>query len=88
MKKFKKVLAIVTALTMMLGASVSLPAKEECNCECEGPCGYADCCNAFSISPIMAFGAIALIAAVAITVQNSNNDCCKTQAVVVTSADG
>lgn len=73
MNLLKKITTLV-AIAMVL--CTSLPA-EECDCDCEGPCGYSDCCNAFSISPIMAFGAIAFVTTIAVVVQNSNNDCCK-----------
>lgn len=69
MKMLKKLVACTAIATMLLSTST---AKAGCY-ETVGGCGYEECRRAPCIAPCVALGTIALIAIIAIAVQNSHN---------------
>lgn len=70
MRLTKKLMFLVTALAMLGASSTSLQADEYC--VDNGGCGYNDCCRSSSLAPAIALGTIALIAIVAVAVQNTS----------------
>lgn len=71
MKTFKKAIALATLLAMFGTSARNLSAVEYCY---EGPgCGYEQCRQAPCLTPAIALGAIALVAIIAIAVQNSGH---------------
>jgi hypothetical protein len=69
MKLAKKLVAL-GALMAMMSTSVNVQADEFC-CD-NGGCGYEDCCRSSSLAPAIALGTIAIIAIVAVAVQNTS----------------
>lgn len=71
MKKIKRFVALATLLAMFGTASHSVEAQEYCY-DTAG-CGYEQCCQAPCLTPAIALGAIALVAIIAVAVQNSSH---------------
>jgi len=69
MKLAKKFIA-AAALMAMMSSSVNVQAEEYC-CP-TGGCGYEECCRSTSLAPAIALGTIAIIAIVAVAVQNTS----------------
>jgi hypothetical protein len=69
MKMLKRFVASTAFVAMMFS---STHAKAECY-ETSGGSGYEECCRAPCLAPAVALGTIALIAIIAIAVQNSHN---------------
>jgi hypothetical protein len=68
--KFAKRLTFLLATIAMLGTSAtSLQADE---CIDGGGCAYDACCRSSSLAPAIALGTIAVIAIVAVAVQNTS----------------
>lgn len=70
MTRVKKLIFAMAALAML--SSTTLRA-EEC-CVDQGGCGYDACCRSSSLAPAIALGTIALIAIVAVAVQNTSGN--------------
>jgi hypothetical protein len=70
MNMLKKLIA-VTAVTAMLGSTSN--ANAQVYQTGVGGCGYEECCTSPCIAPAVALGTIALIAIVAVAVQNSSH---------------
>lgn len=68
--KFVKKLVAMTALMAMFASSGSVSADEICTDN--GGCGYDDCCRTSSLAPAIALGTIALVAIIAVAVQNTS----------------
>lgn len=66
--KFTKKLIALASLMAMLGSSVN--ADEFC--ADNGGCGYDECCRTSSLAPAIALGTIAIVAIVAVAVQNTS----------------
>lgn len=71
MKFTKKIFSSLLAATLLFSAS-NLSAQDY-YCEDTGGYCYEDCRRAPCITPAIALGAVALVAIVAVAVQNSNN---------------
>jgi hypothetical protein len=76
MKFARKLICLATILTM-LGTSTSSLQADDCApvdncCVNNGGCGYDACCRSSSLAPAIALGTIALIAIVAVAVQNTS----------------
>ncbi len=69
MNIFKKAL-VAAIMFVMLGGPV-LHAQDCCYSTSTGGCGYVDCRRAPCITPAVALGTIALVAIIAVAVQNS-----------------
>lgn len=61
---------LATAVAMLATAGTGLTA-DEC-CVDNGGCGYDECCRSSSLAPAIALGTIAIIAIVAVAVQNTS----------------
>lgn len=70
MKLLKKAVALATVVAM-LGTTVAANAGE-CRANAGG-CGYQECRRAPCIGPALALGTIALVAIIAIALQNQSN---------------
>ena len=70
MKTLKKAVALVT-LMAMCGSSAALSA-DECRSSAGG-CGYEECRRAPCIGPALALGTIALVAIIAVALQNQSH---------------
>lgn len=70
MKLIKKIMFLTAAVTM-LGTSASNLQADEC-CVDNGGCGFDECCRSSSLAPAIALGTIAIIAIVAVAVQNTS----------------
>lgn len=70
MRLTKKLMFLLTAIAMLGTSGTSLQADEYC--VDNGGCGYNDCCRSSSLAPAIALGTIALIAIVAVAVQNTS----------------
>lgn len=68
MKFIKKI--VVSAVLLSFIGSPNLKATEYC--VDNGGCGYNDCCRTSSLAPAIALGTIALVAVVAVLVQNTS----------------
>lgn len=68
MKAYKKVMALVVAVAMM---GSTLNAQDSTY---TGGNGYQEYRTAPALAPAIALGAIALVAIIAVAVQNGNND--------------
>ncbi len=66
----KKIIGFL-AILAVVGGSVNQLAAEECYTD-TGGCGYEECCRASSLAPAIALGAIAVVAIVAVAVQNTS----------------
>lgn len=72
MKKLRKFVALAT-LAAMFASSGGLNAQEE---ECAmdlGGCGYNESCECPSLAPAIALGVIAIVAIIAVAVQNRSH---------------
>ena len=69
MKFGKKIIALATAVAF-LGSSAQLQADEDCGYL--GGCCYQECRTCPQVAPAVAFGAIALIAIIAVAVQSNH----------------
>lgn len=69
MKLAKRMIAAF-ALMAMMSTTANIQAEEFC-CD-NGGCGYDDCCRSTSLAPAIALGTIAIIAIVAVAVQNTS----------------
>lgn len=76
MKYVKKIMFIAAAMAMMSSSISSLQADDACPttdyCVDNGGCGFDACCRSSSLAPAIALGTIALIAIVAVAVQNTS----------------
>ena len=70
MKMLKRMVALATVLAMF-GSASSLKAQPYCSDV--GGCGYEECCASPCIAPAIALGTIALVAIIAVAVQNSSH---------------
>lgn len=70
MRLLKKFIASAALLAMIGSTSNGLNADEYC--VDNGGCGYANCCRSSSLAPAIALGTIAVIAIVAVAVQNTS----------------
>lgn len=70
MKLARKLIASAALLTM-LGTPVSHLSADD-YCVDMGGCGYEDCCRSCSLAPAIALGTIAIVAIVAVAVQNTS----------------
>lgn len=68
MKLGKKL--IVFSLLAATFFSSTTPVNAQEYCADNGGCGYLDCCRTSSLAPAIALGTIAIIAIVAVAVQN------------------
>ena len=66
----KKFIASAALVAMIGTATNSLQADEFC--ADNGGCGFNDCCRSSSLAPAIALGTIAVIAIVAVAVQNTS----------------
>jgi len=66
----KKIMFLATIITMLNYSNTSVQADEFC--VDNGGCGYDACCRSSSLAPAIALGTIALIAIVAVAVQNTS----------------
>jgi hypothetical protein len=66
----KKLMFLVTTFALLASSSNSLQADEFC--VDNGGCGFNACCRSSSLAPAIALGTIALIAIVAVAVQNTS----------------
>ncbi len=69
MKLTKKLLA-VGAIVAMMSSPLNVQADEFC-CDTGGD-GYDQCCRSTSLAPAIALGTIALVAIIAVAVQNTS----------------
>lgn len=69
--KFARKLIFLAATCSMLGTSASHLQADEC-CVDNGGCGFDACCRSSSLAPAIALGTIAVIAIVAVAVQNTS----------------
>lgn len=72
MKTLKRLVAVAAAVAM-LGTSAKGFAIDQYQ-EYAGGAGFIESCNAPRLAPAIGLGAIALIAIIAVAVQNANND--------------
>lgn len=70
MKLARKFMFLAATLAM-LGTSASSLQADEC-CVDNGGCGFDACCRSSSLAPAIALGTIAVIAIVAVAVQNTS----------------
>lgn len=70
MTPIKKLMFLVTALAIFGTSGTGLQADEFC--VDNGGCGFNACCRSSSLAPAIALGTIALIAIVAVAVQNTS----------------
>lgn len=70
MKLRNKFIALAAAIAMLASSSNGLVAQEFCIDN--GGCGYDDCCRTSSLAPAIALGTIAIVAIVAVAVQNTS----------------
>lgn len=70
MKFTKRLTALLIFLAMLNSSPSSLNAQEYC--ADNGGCGYTECCRTSSLAPAIALGTIALVAIVAVAVQNTS----------------
>jgi len=70
MKLTRKLIASAALLTMLGSSAGSLCADDYC--VDNGGCGYEDCCRSSSLAPAIALGTIAVVAIVAVAVQNTS----------------
>lgn len=68
--KFTKKLIASGAIMAMMCTSFNVQADEFC-CETGGD-GYDECCRSTSLAPAIALGTIALVAIIAVAVQNTS----------------
>lgn len=79
MKTLKTLIASTTAAAMICSASLSAQpvaqpyAQDACFAESAGGCGYQESCRSPYIAPAIALGTIALVAIIAVAVQNSHH---------------
>ncbi|MFQ5729999.1 MAG: hypothetical protein ACE5GN_06530 [Waddliaceae bacterium] len=71
MNRFKKMIAVLT-LAATLSTSAGILNADYCS-DCNSGCGYDDCCRAPCISPTVALGTVAVVAAIAIIIHNKKN---------------
>lgn len=76
MKFVKKMMLIATAIAM-IGSPTSGLYADACGpttdcCVDNGGCGFDACCRSSSLAPAIALGTIALIAIVAVAIQNTS----------------
>lgn len=71
MKFFKKSVALATFVAMIAASAHNLSAQEYMTDT--GGCGYQECRRVPSLAPAIALGTIAIIAIVAVCVQNSQH---------------
>lgn len=69
MKLARKIMALI-AVTAMLTSASGVHADEVC--VDNGGCGFDECCRSSSLAPAIALGTIAIIAIVAVAVQNTS----------------
>ncbi|MEI8365701.1 MAG: hypothetical protein WCF65_04700 [Parachlamydiaceae bacterium] len=70
MKLAKKLIVSATLFSTLVFSAGNLHADEYC-CENDG-CGYEECCRSSSLAPAIALGVIAIVAIVAVAVQNTS----------------
>lgn len=70
MKLAKKIIAAAALFAMLSTSANTLSADEYC--VDMGGCGYEDCCRSCSLAPAIALGTIAIVAIVAVAVQNTS----------------
>jgi len=76
MKFAKKFMSLATVLAMLgtSGSSLQADCVDVCNpipcCVEDAGCGYDQCCNSSSLAPAIALGAIAVVAIIAVAVQD------------------
>lgn len=70
MKLARKLIASAALLAMLGSSASNLQADEYC--VDMGGCGYEDCCRSCSLAPAIALGTIAIVAIVAVAVQNTS----------------
>lgn len=70
MKLVKKLVASAALLTMLSAPTSNIFADDYC--VDMGGCGYEDCCRSCSLAPAIALGTIAVVAIVAVAVQNTS----------------
>lgn len=70
MKFTKKLMFLVATLAMVSLSGAALQA-DDC-CVDNGGCGFDECCRSSSLAPAIALGTIAVIAIVAVAVQNTS----------------
>lgn len=63
---------ITTAALLAMTMSTANQAHAEEFCADNGGCGYDECCRTSSLAPAIALGTIALVAIVAVAVQNTS----------------
>lgn len=68
MKLSKKFVALIAAAALF---SATAGHADECYYD-NGGCAYDDCCRTTSLAPAIALGAIALVAIIAVAVQNTS----------------
>ena len=71
MKLTRKLIALAFLMTMLSTSSAAHLHAEEC-CVDNGGCGYDACCRSSSLAPAIALGTIAIVAIVAVAVQNTS----------------
>lgn len=71
MKMFKKLVALATLAALIATSAHNLTAQEY-RTDCGGY-GYEQCRRVPSLAPAIALGTIALVAIIAVAVQNSNH---------------
>ena len=69
----KKWIAMGTFAAMVAANSLGAHPNEEYYYADTGGCGYEECCRASCLAPAVALGTIALVAIIAVAVQNSNS---------------
>lgn len=69
MKMLKKLILGAMASAMFFSHTSSLEAQSVYT----GGCGYQECRSCPSLTPAIALGAVALVAIIAVAVQNTNN---------------
>lgn len=69
MKSLKRIVALATVMTMAGSSINSLNADD---CTTVAGCGYQECCASPCLTPAIALGAIAVVAIVAVALQNSH----------------
>jgi len=70
MKSLRKLLALSLFFATLCSSSMNLQA--EVSCIDNGGCAYEEACRTSSLAPAIALGAIALIAIIAVAVQNTS----------------
>ena len=83
MKSLKNLIASATVVAMICSAAVNAQpmtqpmaqpyAQDACYAESAGGCGYQESCRSPYIAPAIALGTIALVAIIAVAVQNSHH---------------